>query len=864
MRDIESYRLDNGLSIHIVAGHAAPVVAIQAWVGVGSADETGPHAGLAHVLEHMLFKGDSARGVGELARTIANAGGEVNAWTSFDHTVYHAVVGRAHIDDAIDAIGDVLTSRRIDPEELAREREVILEEIRSGSDDPARLVAQSLFATAYAMHPYRRPVIGTAETVRGIRERDVVEFFRSYYVADNVTIVVAGDVDKTRIRDRVSRRFAMMPTGRPARRHIVEPAQTEPRATATWREVSEAYVAVGFHVPPARHPDVAALDVAAILLGETESARLQRRLRDDAQVVTSAHAHIYALRDPGLFVLSATTRPHDAEKSVSALVDQALTLVHDVTSDELDKARIGAEAAFVRQFETAQGSARTVGWNATVAGDPNFAHIYLDRTRAVRRHDVATAVRRYLRPDNAAVAALLPKPKRKSRESPFVRRVEHRVRKSLGRGAELPVVIDKRVVLPNGMVVIVRRDPSVPMVAMRAVWRGGQRAEPDRQAGVSALLARVITCGSGRRGVGALVDRVDRLGGSLLGSSGRNSLGIAAEWLARSWRQGFEVVADSILRPTFDRAEIAHHKRLILDDQVAQADNPTHAAFRLFREALYGSHPYHRDGLGTPDSIARLTAQHVAAFYRAHYPISALTLSIVGDVDLDEAVALATQRFGRVKVRAAAAVAAKIPTIHRLPAGEREVCRHLDRSQAYLVVGYPGATIDARDRFALEVLIAILGGQSGRLFAELRDKRALVYRVSAHSVEGIDPGFIAVYLACSPDKLEAAKAQVHDALAAVRSLGVSGQELERAQRYLVGTHHIAMQRRSAVANAIAYHEAYGLGWTAWSGYESAIGAVTTDDIMAAARRYFVDDHAIVATVRPRPSRAAKASARGRR
>lgn len=853
MYDIESHRLENGLSLHIASGHAAPVVAIQAWVGVGSADEAGPQAGIAHVVEHLLFKGHGERGVGELARTIANAGGEINAWTSFDHTVYHAVVGHSHLDDAIDALGDLLTSRRVDPAELAREREVILEEIRSGSDDPARSVAQSLFATAYAVHPYRRPVIGTAESVRGLGERDVVEFFRTYYVADNVTVVVAGDVDAAQVRDRVSRRFGAMPTGRPARRHAAEPVQTAPRATAAWREVSEAYLAVGFHVPPARHPDVAALDVAAILLGETESARLQRRLRDDDGVVTSAHAQIYALADPGLFVLSATTRPRDAERSVAALIDQALMLIDDVTADELDKARIAAEAGFVRHLETAQGSARTVGWNATVTGDPQFAHIYLDRTRAVRRHDVAAAVRRYLRPQTASVAAVLPKPQRGARGTAFVRRVEQRVCKSRAVAAEPAHVVDKRIVLPNGMVVIVRRDPSIPMVAMRAVWRGGQRVESERQAGVSALLAQVITRGSSRRNA-ALVDQIDRLGGSIAGSSGRNSFSVAAEWLARSWSQGFEVIADCILDPQFDRQEIARQKRLILDDQIAQRDNPTHAAFRLFREALYGSHPYHRDGLGTPNSIKRLTAAHVADFFRTHHPVAALTLAIVGDVDIDEALAHASHRFGRIKARATPPVAALAPAFDRRPASEREVCSFLDRSQAHLVIGYPGATIDASDRFALEVLIAILGGQSGRLFAELRDKRALVYRVSAHSVEGIDPGFIAVYLACSPEKLEAAVVHLHEELERVRLSGVSGEELERAQRYLVGTHHIAMQRRSAVANAIAYHEAYGLGWTAWTNYEAAIRAVTVADIVAVARQYLVTERAITAMVRPHPPR----------
>ena len=850
MHDVETHRLDNGLTVHVAAGHPAPVVAIQAWVGVGSADETSPQAGVAHVVEHMLFKGGAEDGVGELARAIEGNGGEINAWTSFDHTVYHAVLGRDHLGAAIDALGDALTAPRVDPQELAREREVILEEIRQGADDPARSVAQSLFATAYVEHPYRRPVIGTAESVKRLGERELVEFFRSYYVADNITLVVAGDVDPARVRRDVERRFRAMPAGRPQRNVAHEPAQTSPRAVAAMRDVSEAYVTVGFHVPSARHPDVAALDVAAILLGESESARLPRRLRDTDQTVTSAYARIHALRDPGLFVLSATARARDARKTVGALVDQALALVDDLTDDELDKARIAAESAHVRQLETAQGRARTLGWNATVASDPRFAHVYLDRIRAVRRGDVANVVSRYVRSDNATISAVLPKRAMKMKSSVFAREAEQRVRKSLTRAPAPAAVAEKRVTLGNGMVVIVRRDPSVPIVAIRAVWRGGQRVEDEHDAGASTLLARMVTRGCGKLDAGAVVDRVDRLGGSLGAVAGRNSFGIATEWLARSWQTGFDLLADCILEPTLPASELAREKSLLLDDQVNQRDNPTQVAFRLFSDALYGDHPYARDVLGTAKSIGGLSRADLAAFYREQYPVSTLTLAIVGDIDVDDAIERATKRFGGARRVTVVAPKVAAPSFDGRSAAQREVYRYLDRAQAHLVIGFPGATVDAPDRFALEVLIAVLGGQSGRLFAELRDKQGLVYRVSAHSVEGVDPGFIAIYLSCAPEKLEAAVAAVQGELDRVRKNGVTADELDRAKSYLVGSHQIAMQRRSAVANAIAYHEAYGLGWRAWAGYDAAIGAITVTEVAAAAKAYLQVDRTITATVRP--------------
>ncbi|HEU0029593.1 MAG TPA: pitrilysin family protein [Kofleriaceae bacterium] len=851
MHDVLTHRLDNGLTLHVAPGHPAPVVAIQAWVGVGSADERPGEAGIAHAVEHMLFKGSTEYGLGELVRTIECGGGEINAWTAFDHTVYHAVLGRDHTDAAIHALGDTLLAPRVDPDEIAREREVILEEIRQGSDDPARSVAQSLFATAFVHHPYRRPVIGTADSVKRLGERELIDFFRGYYVADNLTLVVAGDVDPARVVRAVERRFRAMPSGRPARRVPAEPEQTAPRAHASLRDVAEAYLAVGFHVPAARHPDVAALDVAAILLGQSDSARLPRLLRDREQLVTSAYANVHALRDPGLLVLSATARSTEAPAALGALVDHGRALANELDSDELEKARIQAETAFVRQLETAQGRARSLGWHATVAGDPQFGHVYLDRIRAVRRHDVAKVIGRYVRADNASIAAVLPKPRRDATRSRrhvvFAQKAEAKLRRTLKSQAQPGAVVDKRVVLGNGMTLLVRRDPSVPVVAMRAVWRGGQRIEDDAHAGASTLLARMITRGCGTLDAAAISDRIDRLGGSIGGIAGRNSFSLAAEWLARSWKPGLELLADCITTPTFASDELERERRLLLDDQIAQTANPTQVAFRLFSEALYGTHPYARDVLGTATSIGNLERDELAAFYRARYPVSGLTLAIVGDIEVDEVIAAVRARFDRVpRTKLAPDAPSKLASRSK----PIEVYRFLDRTQAHLVIGFPGATLDAPDRFSLEVLVAILGGQGGRLFAELRDRRALVYRISAHSIEGVEPGFVGVYLSCAPEKLEQAVAAVRAELDRVRQDGVTAGELERARSYLIGSHQIAMQRRAAVANAMAYHEAYGLGWESWAKYDDAIRAVRTEDVAAAAAAYLRPESMITATVRP--------------
>jgi zinc protease len=400
------------------------------------------------------------------------------------------------------------------------------------------------------------------------------------------------------------------------------------------------------------------------------------------------------------------------------------------------------------------------------------------------------------------------------------------------------------------MTVLVKRDPAVAVVAMRAVWPGGTRLETDATSGTTSLLSSVITRGCGERDADAFATEVDRLAGGIAGIGGRNSFGLRAEWLARTWEDGLDLLADCILAPRFDAEEVDRQRRLLLDDLKARADSGSHQAFRLFVETLYGAHPYHLDVLGSADAVADLTAKKLARFYRDHFPVSAMTLAIVGDVDPARVLERIGERFGAVEAREAPAADVEPASFEGRSEASREVYRYLAREQAHVVIGFPGTTVASKDRHAVEVLTSILGGQSGRLFAELPEKQGLAYRVSAFSVDGLDPGYLAIYLSCSPDKVSAAVAAIRAEIDRLLADGVSDAEVERAVKYLTGAHAVAMQRRSTIASALAFHEAYGLGWKAWNRYPDEIGKVDAAAVARAAKRYLRWDVAVTATVRP--------------
>jgi zinc protease len=870
--DVRTFRLDSGLTVVAAPRRGSPVVAIQAWVGAGSADEAGAQAGIAHVVEHMVFKGTVRRGVGEMTAEVERAGGDVNAWTSFDHTVFHLVLGRGGLETGLDILADTLLGATFDEGELEREREVIVEEIRQGLDDPARTAGHALFSTAYVIHPYRRPVIGAIESVRGLGREDLLAFHRGAYVAENMTIVVAGDLSAEEARDEVARHFASARRGPASRRRPHEPAQVAPRGVVATHAATEAHLAIGFHAPPLRAPDTALLDLAAIAIGQGESSRLaQLRHRDGT--VTGVIAHLHALRDPGLFVISATARPDRIDDAAVALAGSLSEATAELGAAELERARSAVLADQIWQRETAEGLAKKVGWAHATAGDVEFDREYLARVESARVDDVRAAMRRHLRIEQATIAAVVPP--RATLRSPEARgRAATRLVERMARGSKPRTRPRKgapnagvgaragggkagasagavtREVLDNGLRVLVMKDPSVSVVAMRAVWPGGTRLETDDTSGTTSLLSSVITRGCGERDADEFAAEVDRLAGGIAGVGGRNSFGLRAEWLARDWEAGLDLLADCVLAPRFDQAEVERQRGLLLDDLAARAGSGSHQAFRLFAETLYGRHPYHLDTLGSPDAVADLTARKVARFYKDHFPASGMTLAIVGDVDPTAVIEKVRARFGGAPKRKAAAPKIPRATFDGRAAGDREVYRYLPREQAHVVIGFPGATVASTDRFALEVLTSILGGQSGRLFAELRDRQALAYRVSAFSVDGLDPGYLAVYVSCAPEKVDAAVAAIRSEIDRLVADGVTDAEVDRAVRYLTGAHAVAMQRRSAIANALAFHEAYGLGWQSWARYAEDLATVDAGAVAKAARRYLDWDVAVTATVRP--------------
>jgi zinc protease len=869
------FRLSNGLTVVFEEQHTARVAAFQVWVRVGSADEREDQAGLAHLHEHMLFKGTTRRGPGQVAQDIEARGGEVNAWTSFDQTVYHVVMASQFAREGLDVLADAVRAPAFDREELAREIEVVCEEIKRSQDMPARRASRELFSTAFKTHPYTRPVIGWEETVRSFTREKVWEFYARHYCPENMVLAAAGDMSEAQLRQWAEellggdwgRRYPG-PVSRPQ-----EPrgAGAGGRVSLKREDVREAYLHLAFPAPALDHPDTPALDVLAMLGGQGEASRLVREVKRARGLVNEAHLSAYTPRDPGILICSLTLPPENAEAALEASVRTLASLAAAPPSaEEVATVQALIESEAVYQRETVQGQARKLGYYESGAGGIEAERRYYEAVAQVTPERVQEVARRYLDFEQATLAGLLP---------PSAALTEARVRELLAgaraaaappapaprRAPPAPPAAPLRVAtsaaarrkggagatlverLPSGAQVVVREERAVPLVSVRAVFPGGLRFERPEDNGLSTLVARMLTRGTASRTAEDITHEADAMSGHVGGSGGRNSLSLRADLLSRHFARGFDLLADCLMNPTFPEEELARERRLQLQDIHTRDDKPASVAFDLFAKTLWQRHPYRLHARGEQATVEALTRQSLADYHARHLDPSQLTLAVVGDVDAEEVLARAHAAFGRARGGAAPPpeVAPEAP-----PESPREARRVLARAQSHLVLGYPGARVTDGWRHALEVLVTVLSGQGGRLFVELRDKRSMAYSVSAMSMEGVDPGYFAVYMGTSPEKVEAALAGIREELARVREEPVGEAELARAREHLIGTHEIGLQRNGARASLLALDHCYGLGEENLLHYAEAVARVDAAAVQEVARRVIDPSRAVVALVGP--------------
>lgn len=832
--------LDNGCVVLLLPSRKASTVSVYLAVRSGSADESRwMGTGLSHFVEHMFFKGTPTRDKGTLERQVREMGGYINAYTSHDNTVFYLTALSRHAEAAVDLIYDAAFNPLFDPEELEKERQVILAEQRMNEDRLSRKALQALWELVFTRHPYRHPIIGYPEIFRSTTREDLVAYFRSRYTPNQMVVCVVGDIDPDQAEAWVRDRFGKQPRAvDPPVPREPEPVQASARKTTLYRPAQHARLELGFPGVPLTHPDAPALDVLAQILGDGASSRLFQQLKERDRLALEVGASSTNLRDAGVIDIDLLC----LSKDVDAARDAALKIVDDLkrsgpSKDELNRAKKQTLARHYGGWETNGSLAHDLITSEIYTGDSRYSEQYLLRVGQVGAEDVSRVARTYFVEDRLNEVRLLPESERPAVTADPSAKIERN-------GV-------RRIELSNGLRVLVLEDPSVPMVHAQVSFRGGTVEETETDNGVSALSAELLLRGTRKLDQNAIADRLADWGADASSFSGHHTFGFALSGLSEHRQDLLGLLVEMTTESAFAPEEWKKAHEDQLQAVLSQKEDIYTASGIFLSSALYGDHPYRQTANGTERSLSLLTRDRTYDFYEQRLDASRMVIGVAGDIRAEEVKRILERGLSRVPRRSAAAPPA-LPAMPSLdpPLRLRE---SLKREQAVAMLAFRSVRLDDPLRFAFQTLHAIMNGSAGRLYQQIRGVHGMSYVINSGLQLGVDPGHFVFYAGVKPDEGDRALELLIAEAAKLRAAGVTDEELRQAKEQLIGNHEHSLESSSSVLQEAITDEILGLGFEEMDRFSDAIRAVSKEDVERVIRDFVDPARSVGLVVAPDPA-----------
>ena len=410
----EEYTLDNGLHVILYQDKSTPIVAVSVMYHVGSKNENPERTGFAHFFEHLMFEGSDNIGRGEYDKYVQNAGGTLNANTTFDRTYYFEVLPSNQLGLGLWLESERMMHARVDEKGIETQRQVVKEERRQRIDNqPYGSILEETFKRAYTVHPYRWPVIGSMEHLEAAQESDYKQFYKDFYVPNNAVLSIAGDIDYARAKQMIDKYFSGIPKSANAvyRPRVVEPPLAGEIRDTIYDNIQLPAVIQAYRIPAQGTKDYYAVDMLSKILSSGESSRLYRALVDEQQKALFVGNFPLALEDPGISLSFGITNMgvdvYELEKSIDAEIKKVQDEL--ISEKEFQKLRNQVETEYVTNNSRVAGIAESLATYYMFFGDANLVNTEIDRYLAVSREDIQAAAKKYLVPTNRVTLHYLPK-----------------------------------------------------------------------------------------------------------------------------------------------------------------------------------------------------------------------------------------------------------------------------------------------------------------------------------------------------------------------------------------------------------------------------------------------------------------------
>lgn len=829
--------LPNGLTVIHQHLPEHDVVSAQVWVRSGSIHEH-PFlgCGLSHFLEHMLFKGSAKRTAGQIASEVQAFGGSINAYTSFDRTVYYIDGPSEALLQSLDILADMTLQATLPEDEVAREKEVILREIDMTLDDPDRTLIRSVFSTAYTQHPFRFPVIGLGPLFKEITREDLLGYYQRRYQPHNMVLSVAGNIAEGPLMEAVERTFGQSPHGRQHHALVpAEPAQLARRTLRVERTVEVVRGILAYKIPSMRDATAPGLDVIAAVLGSGQSAVLRQKFHEEEGLVDDIAASAWNPADPGLFIVRYQTRPDKAEAAEAGLQQYLSSEAPQAfTREGLEKARRFAMVSEVHSRQTASGRASRQGLLSAIVGDPAYPETFFRRLQSLKVEDLKELAEATFTEDLCTTVSLHPKG-----------------RKTGGGRAKTAARLPdfEELTLANGARILWQRDARLPRAYLRYCGLGGCMYEPASSRGSTSLLATLMARDTKRHSAREVATRLENEGGFLVDGSGNNTFALAAEVLPGNALQGLGFLRDAVLSPAFIPSTFERERDAQLSHLHALHDEIVDHGRLALRKAFYGDHPFASDPCGALATCRNITLEDIRDLYRKVVCAPNAVFVAAGDIDPDSLLPEIEHFLSELP----ASPFAKRLDSFKGPSAHGRKCVPFEREQSVIFEAYPDTGITSEEDPIAELLDEMLSDMSGALFKSVREDRALAYFVGASRILAPSHGIFYLYAGTHPTKCEEVFACFRQELDRFRSGKVTPEEIDAARARLKVQNRFALQSPSTRATRASLNALYGKPVMDWLHFESRLDAITPDNLSAFCRTHLAPGNALQLVIGPESS-----------
>ncbi|HQR05745.1 MAG TPA: pitrilysin family protein [Gemmatales bacterium] len=841
---LKEYTLNNGLKVYLLPVPGSPVVTTMTAFQAGSCDEDKTATGLAHYLEHLMFKGTAKLRPGDIDRMTQRSGGSNNAYTNHDMTNYHFDFAADRWETALEIETERMRGLLIDKaHEFEQEKGAVIEELARNEDAPWDLEEKAILPMLFGKEsPYGHPIIGEREHVRGATADVIKGYYNKWYHPNNATMIVVGGIDPDLAIAKIKAKLENIPTtALPERKVWPTKFPDRPARLEFPSKFPTARMIMGFTTIPQGHANEAALDIASMILASSKTSRLYKKLVLEERIAVEVGASHSPGRYPGWFGIQMELLPgKDRKKAEQIVLAEIRRLATEpVPANELLRIQrmIISQSIFSREgiHSLADSIAKTVLVQPASALKEQFT-----KWAAVTPVDIQRVAKLYLDADKPVVVWSIPKEEKgggaqadKPKEGNRYRNYD---RQPQGGAGNISLQQAKKVVLPNGLTLLLMENRRLPLVVAAASLTNVRRYEPAEKAGVAQLMGSLLEEGTEKRTGQQIAEAIDDVGGTISMVANGGSVKVL-----RDHKQlGLELLFDSLLHPSFP-AEAFERKK---DEQLAEIaeaqEQPLSRASEAFQETIYGKHFKGRPSRGSQAIVQKLTRDDVAAFHKLVMVPDNTALAIVGDFNSKEMIDLVTKLTANWTGKLPPA-----PETPELTLGKGSSTKLItmpNSAQLQFLMGHLGIKRNHPDYFKLLVMDNVLGSGAGftdRLSSRIRDREGLAYTVNATITDSaeLDPGAFMCYIGTDARNYQRVKQLFLEEIERLRKEIPSEYEVSSTKQYLLGKLAFMLTTSDSIAEKLLYVNRYDLGFDYFDKYRASVEAVTPAQVREMAEKY---------------------------